>query len=161
MILLLKIATIICCAVIALQDFRERAVQWVLFPLLALTMTWLYLENAPYDQYLMFVFVNVLVVTVILLILYLYTKHIARMKFLNVSFGLGDLLFFYAFALGFPTLTFIILFVGSIFFSLMVFWFSLRRQNKDTIPLAGLMGLFLIGIHLASFVPNLPSLYRF
>lgn len=147
------------CALIAYQDLRERAVSWVLFPLVGVLLAYLYLNNTSLGQYSVFVLTNILLVSMMLLILFLYTKHIAKMKFLNVSFGLGDLLFFYAFALGFPTVTFIVLFVGSILFSLTIFLLSKSKQKLDTIPLAGLMGFFLIGVILASFIPNVPSLY--
>jgi len=81
------------------------------------------------------------------------------MEFLNVSFGLGDLLFFYALAFGFPTVTFLVLFVLSILFSLFVFALLKTKKGTETVPLAGLMGLFLTGVLLVSFFPNAPSLY--
>ncbi len=83
------------------------------------------------------------------------------MKFLNVSFGLGDVLFFYAFSLGFPTVTFLILFVSSILFSLMVSLIQKRKNIANGIPLAGLMSLFLVFIFSIEFLPSLPSLYNF
>lgn len=147
------------CALIAYQDFKERAVSWVLFPIMGIVLAFLYLNTTSFKQYALFVLANVLLVSGIVLILFLYTKHIAHKKFLNVSFGLGDLLFFYAFALGFPTMTFIVLFVGSILFSLIIFLLSKTGKEKGTIPLAGLMGFFLTGILLVSFLPNAPSLY--
>lgn len=86
---------------------------------------------------------------------------IRGMKFLNVSFGLGDILFFYAFALGFPTATFLILFVSSILFSLMVSLIQKKKKTESGIPLAGLMSLFLVFAFSIEFLPNLPSLYNF
>lgn len=83
------------------------------------------------------------------------------MKFLNVSFGLGDVLFFYAFALGFPTVTFLILFVSSIVFSLMVSLIQKKKNKANGIPLAGLMSLFLAFVLSIEFLPKLPSLYNF
>jgi len=157
--ILIKFLVILVCALIAFQDFKERAVSWVLFPIIGLLLAFLFLNVTSFEQYSLFVMTNVLLVSGILLILFLYTKHIARMKFLNVSFGLGDLLFFYAFALGFPTLTFIVLFVGAILFSLVFFLFSKKERKKGTIPLAGLMGFFLMVVVLASFFPQTPSLY--
>ncbi|MEX0360914.1 MAG: hypothetical protein AB3N10_07985, partial [Allomuricauda sp.] len=68
-------------------------------------------------------------------------------------------LFFYAFALGFPTLTFIILFVSAIGFSLIAFTVFRIFRKTDSVPLAGLMALYLIGAVLFSFFPNTPSLY--
>lgn len=100
-----------------------------------------------------------LLISLVVFILFIYTKYVARMKFLNVSFGLGDLLFFYAFAMGFPTVTFLILFVGAILFALGTFLLTKKNEENETIPLAGLMGLFLIVVLILSFFPIAPSLY--
>ena len=134
-------------------------VTWLLFPIVGVLLGVLYICNASFDQFYPFVFTNMLLISGIVLILFLYTRYVAKMQFLNVSFGLGDLLFFYAFALGFPTITFLILFVGSILFSLVVFLLSKGKQENETIPLAGLMGFFLIVVVCISFFPNAPSLY--
>lgn len=150
---------VLVCAVIAFQDFKERMVSWILFPITGVLLALLYIWNTSFEQFYPFVFTNMLLISVIVLVLFLYTTYIARMKFLNVSFGLGDLLFFYAFALGFPTLTFLILFVGSVLFALAVFMLSKTKQDDESVPLAGLMGFFLIVVLLASFFPNAPSLY--
>lgn len=159
MILALKILLVLACALIAFQDFKERMVSWVLFPLVGLILGFLYLAQTSFEQFYPFVFTNMLLITGIVLVLFLYTRYIVRMKFINVSFGLGDLLFFYAFALGFPTITFLILFVSAIIFSLIVFLISKKKDKNDTIPLAGLMGFFLIVVVLVSFLPSTPSLY--
>lgn len=159
--LFLKVLVMLACGLITFQDFKEREVSWILFPIMGSLLAFLYLNATTFAQYSLFTLTNLLVVSGILLILFLYTKHIARKGFLNVSFGLGDLLFFYAFALGFPTLTFIVLFASSILFSLIVFLFSKGEKEKETIPLAGLMGFFLIGVFLISFLPQTPSLYIF
>ncbi|MEM9143443.1 MAG: hypothetical protein AAGA86_10685 [Bacteroidota bacterium] len=159
MILLFKIGAIVCCAIIAVQDVKERAVQWIWFPLLGLVLSLLYLQNTPLEHYLLFALTNALLVSLILVLLALYTKYIAKKTFMNVSFGLGDLLFFYAFALGFPTFTFVLLFVAAILFSFLVFLLKSPRKEGGTVPLAGLMGVFLIGVFLISCIPNMPSLY--
>lgn len=147
------------CALITFQDLKERMVYWVLFPILGALLGVLYIHHSTMGHFYTFSLMNIVLVTTIVSILYLYTRFIARMRFLNVSFGLGDLLFFYALALGFPTYTFIILFVSAILFSLLVFLISKSNNEMKTIPLAGLMGLFLIGVVLLSFFPNSPSLY--
>ncbi|WP_411032042.1 hypothetical protein [Spongiimicrobium sp. 3-5] len=156
---LIKILVVLNCGAIALQDFKERAVMAFLFPTVGILLAINYLYNATWNVYLLFVGINVLLVSLILFLLYLYTKWVIRKPFLNVSFGLGDLFFFYALALGFPTVTFILLFVGALLFSLLVLLFAKMNNNMDTVPLAGLMGLFLMGILILSFFPNVPSLY--
>lgn len=147
------------CALIAFQDIKERMVTWLLFPLVGLALALVYLMSTSFEQFYPFIMTNVLLISSIILVLFLYSKYIAGVKFLNVSFGLGDLLFFYAFAFGFPTITFLILFVGSILFSLAVFVISKGKQKDKTIPLAGFMSIFLIMVITFSALPSAPSLY--
>ncbi len=150
-----------CCGAIAVQDFKERAVVWFLFPLLGILMCSMHLLQSNVRQLLLFAGANVLLITGILLILFLHTTYILRRKFINVSLGVGDILFFYAFALGFPTMTFIILFVGSVLFSLVLFVFLKRIHEVQTVPLAGLMSLFLMAVFVMERFPITPSLYLF
>lgn len=149
------------CGLIAFQDFKERMVSWILFPALGIVLGGLYLVQLPFSQYYPFVLVNMFLISLVVLILFLYTKYIAKQGFLNVSFGLGDLLFFYALALGFPTMTFLVIFALSMVFALGTTLLWSRTRKLQTIPLAGLMGLFLSLVLLISLFPNLPSLYVF
>ena len=157
--LVLKLLLILAFGLLAYQDVKDRAVSWVLFPAIGLLLIALYAHQTTAEQYLLATLVNMALVSLIIGILWLYTRVIAHKKFLNTSFGLGDLLFFYAFALGFPTLTFIVLFACSLLFSLLVFLLAGNRYKMQTIPLAGLMGMFLIGVLLVSLIPNSISIY--
>ncbi len=157
--IIIQLAVMTCCGWIAYQDFRERSVLWFLFPITGLLLAKICLMHIPWNQYLIFTTTNVLLVSGILLLLFLYTKHIAGKKFLNTSFGLGDMMFFYAFALGFPTITFVLLFVGAILFSLVASIVLNGRHSMDTVPLAGLMGIFIIVVTLVNLFPGTPSLF--
>ena len=159
MIITTQIIVLLVLGLIAYQDVRERMVHWILFPALALAMGYLYSERIGIHQYALLVFANLLLVTSIISILYLYTKYLRGMEFLNVSFGLGDLLFFLAFALGFPTLTFLVLFTSSIIFSLSIFLVMKKINIEKNAPLAGLMSFYLIIVYMISFLPSTPSLY--
>lgn len=158
---LLSISAMACCGLIAVQDFRERAVVWFLFPLLGILLGLMHLLQTDAIQFLWFTGANVLLLTGIILILFFHSTYILRKKFINVSLGAGDILFFYAFALGFPTMTFIILFAGSVLFSLVLFFVLKRIRHIHTVPLAGLMGLFLIAVFIIDTFPLTPSLYLF
>ncbi|MGW9686775.1 hypothetical protein [Flagellimonas sp. 2504JD1-5] len=162
MITTLTILTMVCLAYIAFQDFKERKVYWWLFLLVMLFLGTIHFLNTVVPSvFLSYIGLNVLFVTLILCILYLFTKIIARKRFLDHSLGLGDILFFYAFALGFPTLTFIILFANAILFALFVFLVTKRKMSLKTVPLAGLMGLFLILVFGCSLTVQSPSLYGY
>lgn len=161
MILILKILLVLICALIAFQDFKERMVSWILFPAMGIVLAFLYIKQVSFNQFYPFVLSNFVLVSIIILLLYGYTKYIAKREFINVSFGLGDLLFFYALALGFPTLTFMVIFTVSMLFALVTFLIVNRKQEMQTVPLAGLMGLCLTCVIVASFFPFVPSLYTF
>ena len=157
--ILLKVLIVMSCGFIAFQDFKERAVVWIAFPVVAILLMALHLYNSLWEVFLHFAAINCLLVMAIVGIAFLYTRLIAKRKFLNTSFGLGDLLFFFALALGFPTFTFVIIFVSSLLFSLLFVQLNPFSKVDQTIPLAGLMSLFLIAVILASFFPGVPSLY--
>lgn len=124
---------------------------WILFPLLGILMGALYYWHTIPQIYLTNTVINFAFVTLTIGILYIYCKLIAKEIFINQSFGMGDLFYFYAFALGFPTITFIVLFAFSLVFSLLIFLFLKKRLHLKTVPLAGLMALFLCSIFVWSF----------
>lgn len=160
MIVIIKIALLFVLGLIAFQDIKDKKVNWILFPITAIMMFTLYQNYTTLNLSYTFLLMNIFMVSSILGILFIYTKYIRGMEFLNVSFGLGDVLFFYAFALGFPTITFLILFVCSILFSLIITLFRSKEYNVTGVPLAGLMSLFLAVIFSFGFVPSIPSLYN-
>lgn len=157
--LLLQLFTMTGFAVVAFQDFKERAITWILLPILGILLASLHIWHVGIEFFWFFALANILLISCVLLVLWLCTKYLFKKAFLDVSFGLGDMLFFYAFALGFPTFTFIILFVSAIGFSLIAFTILRIFRKTDSVPLAGLMALYLIGVVLFSFFPNSPSLY--
>lgn len=157
MILLYKIIIILCLGFIFYQDNKSREVYWFLFPLLGTLLCLLFFENSYLNFLVLSMLFNSLLISCVIIILYLYTKLFAKIKFLNHSFGTGDLLFFYAFSFGFPTITFIVLFTFSILFSTLIFF--LFKKNKRTVPLAGYMSLFLLFTFIASLFITYPILY--
>ncbi|WP_435624325.1 hypothetical protein [Flagellimonas sp.] len=158
--LVLYLLTILCLCYIVLQDFKERQVYWFLFPLLLILLITIH-SIKVHDKYILFLSVvfNFLLVSTILLILYLYTRLILKRRFVNYSLGLGDILFFYAFASGFPILTFSFLFVFSIFFSLLFYLIFKKKLFAQSIPLAGLMGIFLASTILLNLLLEKPLLH--
>ncbi|WP_299223275.1 hypothetical protein [uncultured Aquimarina sp.] len=95
----------------------------------------------------------------ILLVLYLYTLIRIKRPFFKEVFGIGDALFFLALAIAFPTITFIILFVFSLLFSLGIWLIAKNNTKYNTIPLAGYMSLFLILIFMGSWITHKINLY--
>lgn len=146
---------------ISYQDFKERQVYWFLFLLLALFLGWLHFNHSITAQiFLYYTLLNLILVTLIVVLLYSIVRFILNKKFLNYSLGLGDILFFYAFAFGFPTLTFSILFANSLVLSLLIFMLFKKRFRQKTIPLAGIMSLFILSVLSISLFIQQPLLYR-
>lgn len=158
--MILQLFTIVGFAIIAFQDLKERMVHWILFPVLGILLGWTHFRNTDGNFFWFSLGFNLVIVTALITILWLYTKLIRRKGFLNTSFGLGDILFLYAFALGFPPLSFIVLLAASICFSLLAFVILNYFNKEETVPLAGLMGIFLgviliLNLFTSSFSPYL------
>ncbi|MEX0289620.1 MAG: hypothetical protein AB3N14_10970 [Flavobacteriaceae bacterium] len=155
----LKLLIILYCLVIAYEDFKERAVIWIVFPVLGICMGLLHLLNSSVESFFLFGLTNTLMISAIILILFLYTKYVTKKQFLNTSLGLGDILFFYALGIGFPPFTFVVIFTAAMLFSLLFFVLSKKLKKQGTVPLAGLMGIFLIAVITASFFTFTPPLF--
>lgn len=147
--------------IMAYQDMRKREVSWLLFPLLGISLGLTFSLQVGLTVFLYTTLLNLVLVTVIVVLLWAITTFIFKKPFLNVSFGLGDLLMLYVSALGFPTMTFVYLLVGSLLFSLVAFMVMKLVLQSQTVPMAGLMGLFLIAMTVLSWIPGTPSLYTY
>nr|WP_299338462.1 general secretion pathway protein [Allomuricauda sp.] len=152
----------LCLVGISIQDFRDRLVYWILFPVLGILLVTVHSLCSPHIWVLgLNVLMNLLLIAAVLLLTYLYSKIFRKEPFVDHSLGLGDILFFVAMALGFPTVTFLVLFVCSLLFSLLSFMTFKERFKNPTVPLAGLMGVFLILVLGYSVFVDEPDLYAF
>lgn len=145
---------------IAFQDIKQREVWNYHFILLGALGTFLFYTNSlSIEFYLLSVLVNVLLVLLILILTKISMKLIFKKE--NNYLGLGDVFFFFAFALSFPTLTFSNFFVFAILFTLVLHLLVKKRykSNFKTIPLAGFMSLFLFCMYIAHWLKIYPSLY--
>ncbi len=152
----------LCLGGICYQDFKERKVYWVIFPILGLLLGSLYfmVSSEPLVPFFNIV-LNILLVGTFLLISYLHAKLIMKRKFVDHSLGWGDILLFLALALGFPTITFTLLLVAALIFHLLAFLAVKSKLKDPMVPLAGLMGLFYATILAYSIFFANPSLYQY
>jgi len=155
--MLLSALIILTLGYITYQDLKERQVYVVLFPLLGGLMSLKHILNSFLDLFLYAVGINLMVIALMMLSIYLYSRFKFNQKLFNV-FGLGDLLFFICMALGFPSFNFIIIFVFSLIFSLLI---HLVLRDKGTVPLAGYMSLFLIVVYIGGELNLINNLYSF
>lgn len=157
---ILQLIALLSLATITFQDLKERMVSWLLFPITGGLLIALHIQNSTWEDFLIFGLGNVILTSSILFLLWIYTKLLRKQEFLNVSFGLGDVLFLYVLALGFPTVTFIVLLALSLCFSVLAFIVLNYFVSTITVPLAGFMSIFLNVILIMDLSIEQISLYQ-
>jgi hypothetical protein len=104
---------------------------------------------------------NLLFVAVLLLVCYLYAAFKLKKNLLKEVFGLGDVLFFIFITFSFSIVSFFVLFVFSLIFSLILHLAMQSRQSEKTVPLAGYMSLFFGVVYGYSFLYECNFLYAY
>ena len=151
----------LCLGWICYQDFKEREVFLFLFVVLGILLsTSFYWHISVLPVFLYSLLLNLILVAILVLLSYLITRAVLKKRFLNHSLGTGDILFFACVAVGFPSMTFIILFSCALLFSLLLFLALKTYRRMETVPLAGLMSLFFIAV-MGLSIFNGPSLYTY
>ncbi|WP_420571666.1 hypothetical protein [Kordia sp.] len=141
------------------QDIKERSVYWFLFLIVACTAGYLYYTQTFLALFWRTSIINIGVISMILLVLQTYAKLKLKTDLKNV-FGLGDALLFLGLCVAFPIASFIIFFVFSLLFSLILHFVLKNRMQENSIPLAGYMSLFFISIYLFHWTGFIPNLYN-
>ncbi|WP_339883480.1 prepilin peptidase [Polaribacter vadi] len=155
MLIVIELFLIIFLGLICFQDIKERKVSiWILF--LGLVVGG-YI-NYTYQHPIVFLsntIINCVFVVTVFLILWVYAKLKMKKNIFEV-FGKGDLFFFMLLAVSLPILSFLMVFIFSIIFALLVFILLKNRIKEKTVPLAGLQALFFGLVLIANnFVPSL------
>lgn len=161
MFFFVKILLLLSLMAIFIQDYKERRVYVFLFPLYGILGSFLFFSNSALEYYLLSICINLGIILIVILLNYLFAKLVLKKNLLKEAMGLGDILFFIAFALCFPTVAFINFFVFSILFTfvLHITLSKLLKEKNRQIPLAGYMSLFLIGIYLVNWLGFYEYLY--
>lgn len=144
---------------ISFQDIKDREVYWFFFPIVSMILGYIHYSKVEWINFQNAILINLVLLSIILSILYLYTRIRIKKSFFKEVFGLGDLLFFVALGIGFPTITFIILFTFSIIFSLIVWMLFKNKRKHNTVPLAGYMSIFLMIVLMANWIFKASNLY--
>ncbi len=163
MTILIKIILLVSLILILYQDIKQRQIWIILLPIFAITGGVLFYKSVVSELFYYSIPINLALVGILLLINYLFARFILKKSLFKEALGLGDLLFFIAFALSFPTLSFINFFVFSLLFSLVVHlvtsFFLNTRKHQNSIPLAGYMSFFLIGFYSCHWLGIYNNLY--
>ena len=145
-----KIILTICFLFVFLQDFKERLVFWFLFPIIGLLCAWLFYNNTLPELFYNALKMNLGFILIFVLIISLYAQLKLKMAVLK-AIGLGDLLLFIAVSLAFSTISFIIIFISALIFSLALHLVLSKNKKVLTVPLAGYMSLFFLAIYLVQW----------
>ena len=160
--IVLKIIIIVIFGIVLWQDYKERMVHWFLYPFIGVLGFYIQKSQIDYTTLFMNSLVNITLVTTILIVLYIYSKLILKKKLINESIGIGDVLLFFSLCFCFSIISFLVLFVFSLVFSLFVhFIISQKKTGFKTIPLAGYMSLFFGSVYGASLFFNCNFLFAY
>lgn len=157
----LKILLLSVFFLILYQDCKDRKVYWFLYPLIGALALVLQLKAVPFYTVFINAGFNLLFVIILLLVCYLYASFRLNKNLLEEVFGLGDVLFFLFIAFSFSIVSFFILFVFSLLFSLLLHFTLKHRQTEKTVPLAGYMSLFFGTVYGISFFYECSFLYAY
>jgi hypothetical protein len=158
-VVILKIILIFTLIIVLIQDIKERQVYWFLFPIIGICSGVLLYQNMFSELFFTTLIVNLLFVLILLLVVFLYSKLKLKAN-LSETFGLGDALLFFALIFTFSSITFIVLFVFGLLFSLVLHLFLSRKSKQKTVPLAGYLGLFFAIVYISHWVGLLKSVYN-
>ncbi|MFW0739841.1 hypothetical protein [Flavobacterium sp. T12S277] len=153
----LKLILILVFAIVLYQDFKSRLVYWFLYPVIGILAFAIQLYTVPLNIAIYNLGVNLLLVSFILGVGFLYLK----LRNLNIknSIGIGDILFFVFISCTFSTVSFIVLFVFALLFSLLLHFVLSIKKEEETVPLAGYMALFFGAVYAMTFLCNGTFLY--
>ncbi len=134
------------------QDIKYRYIH-VILPVIIFS-SGLYLIKADIKILLDVMFLNVLFFVFVFSVLVLYMS-VKQKRILNPFknyFGFGDLLFFMALSPFFVLRNYIVYFIASMFFSIVLYFAFKKVIKKETIPLAGYASVLFLFIITADFL---------
>lgn len=155
----LKLLLVFVFAIVLYQDYKDRLVYWFLYPVIGILAFVIQLYTVPAKAAIFNLAVNLVFVSLILGVSFLYTKF-RNLKFIN-TIGIGDILFFIFITGTFSILSFLVLFVFALFFSLILHLVLSTKKEVQTVPLAGYMSLFFGVVYAMTFLYNDTFLYAY
>lgn len=147
--LLLKILVLTLLSIIFIQDFKTRAVYWLVFPILFASLGILhYIMYNAFSEIWQPALVNFafLAFQISLISLYFSIKNKRFVNIVNGLLGLGDILFLLSITAYLSALNFLFFYVISLLLVLLVWSVGQSvsvKKNKE-IPLAGMQALILM-----------------
>ncbi len=138
------IILISCLSVVFYQDIKHRFIH-VFMPLLIFITSYFFLYFDDMNDY-----ANILnnigffILSISILIIYMSIKNKGFQNPFQNYFGLGDLFYYMSIAPLFILKNYVIYFILSLIFSLLMYILFRKKMNSQTIPLAGFAALLLV-----------------
>ncbi len=142
---LLKIGLLVLLILITYQDFKYRAVSWVLFPLGFAALLWIQLLEKNHSLFMAYSLVNLLMIAIHLIVISLYFS-LKEKEFVLITknkLGLGDVLCLIILCMGFSPINFIC-FMLLVLITGLVITLSLKlfiQKLNPKIPLASYLSM--------------------
>lgn len=156
--LILKIILITSLGLIFYQDLKERQVYWFLFPLVGVSSAILFYNSTLPELFYVSVGMNFIFISVLLSIVFIYAKLKLKSTIKEV-FGLGDALLFIGLIFSFSTVSFLVIFVFSLCFALLLHLIVKQHSKLESVPLAGYISLFFGIVYISHWSGITTSLY--
>ena len=127
------------------QDWKYRAIHWIIFPLLLITAGFLFWNSYMPLETVLF---NLVFLSVVIACLFLYIsfKRGGLTNIFKSDLGLGDVLFLIAVAPLFVDRNYILFFITGMIISGVLHLILFANKQSTKIPLAGYLALYLIGL---------------
>jgi len=159
MLFAVKLVVMICLCVVAFQDFRHRAISWLLIPVLFFGFVFIALKTMEWDDYWRESLFNLcyILLVVVLLTVYLSLKNKKFVNIVNSFLGIADILFFAVLAVAFSPFNFEIFFLSSGILTSVIYGLLIYFKNVNPeVPLAGTMASMLLVVMILNFcLPNM------
>ena len=114
-------------------------------------------QNMYSELFLISISTNLAFILVLILTVYLYSE-LKLKKPITQTFAIGDTLKFVALAFTFSSITFGVLFVSGLIFSLLLH-ITIKKSKTETVPLAGYLSLFFAITHISHWLGLIKSVY--
>tara|TARA_R110002050_G_scaffold137538_3_gene261157 strand:+ start:1558 stop:2037 length:480 start_codon:yes stop_codon:yes gene_type:complete len=155
---IIKIILIVALIMVFIQDRKDREVYWFLFPIIAFATGVLLYNSMLPELFYITLIINLLFIIILFTVVFLYSKFKLRTTITD-TFGLGDGLMFMALAFTFSSISFMILFVFGLIFSLIIHVIFKKKSKHKTVPLAGYLSLYFIIIYISYWLGITPNIY--
>ncbi|MGE0637856.1 MAG: hypothetical protein AB7P01_15545 [Bacteroidia bacterium] len=132
--------------IVIYQDFKYHAVSWLVFPLMFLLLAVPSILSS-FSEWATTTLINIsfVVIQLFLVSVYFSLKEKRLVNITSEQIGWGDILFFLVFTQAFSPVNFLLFYIFTLFFIVLVFLiYNLKKGLSKEIPLAGAMAIMLL-----------------